>query len=97
MKCPNCKEDSRIRKNDNFCHRCGFNFRAYRESMKRWPGAILNVDEEVQGSSDVVTDLNALKRKVDKLLDDRVTEVTIKKRAADNDPAMERSSEKSCT
>ena len=89
MKCPNCKEDSRIRNIDNFCCHCGFDIKAYRERMKRWPGAILNVDGEVQGSSEVVTELNKLRKKVDEQLDERVVSVTIKKRrAADSSPSQ---------
>ncbi len=82
MKCPNCREDSRIRAKDNFCYRCGFNLKEYRKSAKRWPGATLDIDEEVQGSSEVVTDLNKFRSKVNKQLDERVTAIVIKKTRA---------------
>ena len=42
---------------------------------------ILVVDEEVQGNREIISDITELKDKVNELLDERVTEVSIKKRA----------------
>ena len=89
MKCPNCNETSRIREKDNFCHRCGCNLKTG-ETEQKWKGAILSVDEEVQGNREIVSDLNELKDKVNGLLDKNVKEVIVKKTRATNSSSCNR-------
>lgn len=87
MKCPNCNETSRIREKDNFCHRCGCNLKTGKADgavEQKWKGAILSIDEEVQGNREEISDLNELKDKVNELLDENVKEVIVKKTRATN-------------